>query len=126
MFWIAVTLVMGALGVSLRWLVIGLVGVTSFPWATLGVNILGSSLIGVLYAEMVARGGTAWTPLGAALAVGFLGGLTTYSSFSLDALRLMENGQWSVLTFYILAQNIFCISACGLSYLTARYFLSLS
>lgn len=63
-----------------------------FYGATLAVNIVGCLLIGYLYGLFLLR---PEVPLEvrAGLMVGFLGGLTTFSSFSLDTLRLLESGQ---------------------------------
>ncbi|VXC28216.1 putative fluoride ion transporter CrcB [Pseudomonas sp. 8AS] len=63
-----------------------------FYGATLAVNIVGCLLIGYLYGLFLLR---PEVPLEvrAGLIVGFLGGLTTFSSFSLDTLRLLESGQ---------------------------------
>lgn len=63
-----------------------------FYTATLTVNIVGCLLIGVLYGLFLVR---PEVPLEvrAGLLVGFLGGLTTFSSFSLDTVRLLESGQ---------------------------------
>ena len=63
-----------------------------FYGATLAVNVVGCLLIGYLYGLFLLR---PEVPLEvrAGLIVGFLGGLTTFSSFSLDTLRLLETGQ---------------------------------
>ncbi|MEK1907112.1 MAG: fluoride efflux transporter CrcB [Pseudomonas sp.] len=63
-----------------------------FYGATLAVNIVGCLLIGYLYGLFLLRPEVP-LELRAGLMVGFLGGLTTFSSFSLDTLRLLENGQ---------------------------------
>lgn len=63
-----------------------------FYWATLAVNLLGCLLIGALYGAFLLRPDIPLA-LRAGLIVGFLGGLTTFSSFSLDTLRLLESGQ---------------------------------
>ena len=81
----------GAIGASLRHLV-GLWTLRQFgpglPVGTLGVNVLGSFLMGVLAAWLLARGAGQGYAL--FLGTGVLGGFTTFSAFSLDAVRLLE------------------------------------
>jgi len=93
----------GAIGASARYLVnlaaVRVMG-REFPWGTLGVNVLGSFLMGVLIATLARRGGNDLLPF---LAVGVLGGFTTFSSFSLDAVTLWERGQGALALGYVLA-----------------------
>lgn len=63
-----------------------------FPWGIFAANILGSFLMGVLI-ETFARYGTPFPEARALLAVGFLGAFTTFSTFSLDTILLLERGQ---------------------------------
>lgn len=65
---------------------------TTFYAATLAVNIVGCLIIGVLYGLFLLRPEVP-IEIRAGLIVGFVGGLTTFSSFSLDTLRLLESGQ---------------------------------
>lgn len=94
MFHILLVAIGGAIGSVARYLV-GL-GMTrmmgmSFPWGTLTVNIVGSFAIGIL-TELVARRFNASAELRLLIVVGFLGGFTTFSSFSLDTMALVERG----------------------------------
>ena len=88
--WIALG---GATGSVLRALV-GMALRTSFPWATLLINVAGSMLIGWL----MVRFGSAEPAVSARmlnlLAVGFCGGFTTFSAFSWQTLDQMLKGQW--------------------------------
>ena len=88
--WIALG---GATGSVLRALV-GMALRTSFPWATLLINVTGSMLIGWL----MVRFGSAEPAVSARmlnlLAVGFCGGFTTFSAFSWQTLDLMLKDQW--------------------------------
>lgn len=69
-----------------------------FPVAVLGVNILGSFLMGVLVVWLGKRGLTHLAPL---LMTGVLGGFTTFSAFSLEAVTLYERGAMGQAAIYI-------------------------
>lgn len=71
-----------------------------FYLATLVVNVMGCLLIGYLYATFLQRPDLS-PELRSGLIVGFLGALTTFSSFSLDGLRLLESGQAATAFSYI-------------------------
>ncbi len=89
--WVAVG---GAIGSVLRWAAILIAAQrygTAFPWGTLFVNVVGSFLIGLI-AELSAAG-TVSTTTRLFIATGILGGFTTFSAFSLDALLLARDGQ---------------------------------
>lgn len=62
----------------------------SFPWGTVAVNVIGSFLMGVLVVVLAHKGGMRLAPF---LMTGLLGGFTTFSAFSLDAVTLFERGQ---------------------------------
>ncbi len=97
----------GAVGASLRFLV----GQTlAFPLATLAVNIVGSLAIGLLWVVLQARGLAQLAPL---LITGVLGGFTTFSAFSLDTLRLVEQGRVGLAGGYVIASVALSILACG-------------
>ncbi|MBY5915619.1 protein CrcB [Rhizobium leguminosarum bv. trifolii] len=95
----------GAIGSVLRYYVgqwtLRLMG-PAFPWGTLAVNVVGCFVIGV-FAELIARKFNASTELRLLLITGFLGGFTTFSAFSLDAISLFERGEGVAGGIYIAA-----------------------
>ncbi len=101
----------GAIGASLRFLVghavLKLAG-PGFPLATLGVNILGSFLMGVFVVVAAQKGGTALSPF---LLTGVLGGFTTFSAFSLEAVMLFERGASGQAAAYVAASVLGAIAA---------------
>lgn len=107
----------GAIGASARYLtgvaVMRAVG-PGFPWATLGVNILGSFLMGLFVVAAAQRGLTGWSPL---VMTGVLGGFTTFSAFSLDAYALYERGLAGQAAAYVLASVLLALAglAAGLA-----------
>jgi CrcB protein len=91
----------GALGASGRYVLSStlqaLLG-EGFPWGTLGVNLLGSFLLGLLFAAVQRE---AIPPeFQALLAVGVLGSFTTFSTFSLETLSLLQEGAWGRALIY--------------------------
>ncbi len=103
----------GSLGSVARYLVaIGagrLVG-TEFPWGTLVINIAGSFLIGA-FAESFALSWNVSQAVRVFLTVGICGGFTTFSTFSLDAIVLMQRGELWVAGAYIAASVALSILA---------------
>ncbi len=81
-----------------------------FPWGTLGVNITGSFLIGLL-AELIMRKFGASADMRLFLITGVLGGYTTFSAFSLDAITLFERGDTILAITYIAASVVLSILA---------------
>lgn len=98
----------GAIGAVLRYLT-GLA--IAFPFGTLAVNIVGSFLIGVLWVALADRG--QWAPL---LITGILGGFTTFSAFSLDTLRLVNEGRAPMAALYVLASVTLSLGAVALGH----------
>ena len=101
----------GALGASARYLtgttVTRLLG-HGFPAGTMVVNVVGSFLMGVLVVILAKKGGQAAAPF---LMTGLLGGFTTFSAFSLDAVTLFERGQSAAAIGYILGSVLISIAA---------------
>ena len=104
----------GVVGALARWGVATALPASpgGLPWATLLVNVTGCLLIGALLAVLPARfPDNPWLrPL---LAVGVLGGYTTFSTFAVDVVRLGEAGAWAMGIGYVVASVVGC-SACVL------------
>src|SRR3954453_18527489 len=94
----------GALGALARWGVATALSPSpgAWPWATLLVNLTGCLLIGALLAVLLSRFPTS-ALLRPFLAVGVLGGYTTFSTFAVDLVRLGATGAWLVAVGYLLA-----------------------
>lgn len=102
----------GALGASARYLsgvaILRGFGVRDFPLGVITVNIVGSFLMGALIVYLGQRELTHWN---AFLATGILGGFTTFSSFSLEAWRLMSTGRYDLAALYVGLSVIVSIAA---------------
>jgi CrcB protein len=99
----------GALGSMGRYLMAMFVGHytgNSFPYGTLVINITGSTLMGVLIGWLGRTAPEHAREIQLFLAVGILGGYTTFSAFSLDAIKLMEDGKFLAMGAYISASVI--------------------
>lgn len=101
----------GAIGASCRYLtnvaMKAILGI-GFPWGTLTVNIVGSFLMGMLVVVLERKSGN---HLAAFVMTGFLGGFTTFSAFSLDAIFLMEDGRTEIALVYITASVLVSLAA---------------
>lgn len=119
-FWIAVGSAIG--GVARYWLsgvAARLIGET-FPWGTLIVNVSGSLVIGFI-ATLTAPDGRIFIGSVARLALmaGFCGGYTTFSSFSIQTLNLLNDGQWLYAGVNIVLSVILCLVAVWLGHIVA-------
>ena len=118
---IALLSVGGALGVNARYglsLVIDRWADPRFPWATFTINVTGSFLIG-LATSLLLR----WAPhphMRLFLIVGFLGGYTTFSSYSLEALTLYERGAFGRMLAYLIGSVIAGVVAVALGAVLGR------
>lgn len=113
----------GALGCVSRYLlsgwVYGLMG-RGFPYGTFVVNVMGAFIIGLIM-EFGMRSTALPANLRAGLTIGFLGGLTTFSTFSYETFRLLEEGEFLIASTNVLASVFTCLLFTWLGIITARY-----
>lgn len=91
----------------------------TFPWGTIGVNVLGSLIIGVLAALTTPENrlpGEARTWATQFLMLGLCGGFTTFSSFSLQTLNLLRDREWLYAGGNVLGSVGLCLVGTGLGY----------
>jgi CrcB protein len=113
----------GGIGAVIRYgvsLLVGRFWPSSFPLATLLVNIVGSLAMGLLVGWL-AKAMPSWAPDGRLfLAVGVLGGFTTFSSFSLDTIALVERGELGQAGLYVVLSVVVSVPALYLGLLMTR------
>ena len=92
--------VAGATGAGTRWAVFTFWPTTTFPWSVLAVNLVGGTLLGLLVGLGVHHN----TRL--LIGTGFCGGLTTFSTFTVEAAQLMRGDQSGMAFTYLLASVV--------------------
>ena len=92
---------------------------SGYPWGTFLVNLTGSVLIGVLLTILLDRAvaDPFWRLV---LVIGFLGGYTTFSSYTFEAVALARDGEWATAGLYVLGSNVLGLAACGAGIALAR------
>ncbi len=124
--WVAIG---GALGSVSRYWVSGLIAERfgeTFPWGTLIINIAGSFIIGVFAAFTDPDGRVLASPsFRQFFMIGVCGGYTTFSSFSLQTLRLAQDREWLYAGGNILLSVVLCLIAVWLGYLLGAAFNSM-
>ncbi|MGA9581897.1 MAG: CrcB family protein [Allosphingosinicella sp.] len=112
----------GAAGAGLRWefgrLALRQLG-PGFPWGTLGVNLTGGLLMGILAGAMMGQGSDQ-RPLWLFLAVGLLGGFTTFSAFSFDLFAMLERGRIATASLYVAASVLGSLALLAFGWWSAR------
>ena len=77
---------------------------TGLPWGIFAINVTGSLCMGLVAGWLAAKAGAAWNPQARLfLTTGILGGYTTFSAFSLDAVTLWERGESGMALLYVTA-----------------------
>jgi fluoride exporter len=113
-FWIAL---FGVAGVLCRYGIDNLIPSVNFPWSTWTINLLGAFFAGLLFAS------PASPFLKIPMMVGFLGGFTTFSAYSLQSLLLIEQGAIGNALLYFLGSPICGLAMAWLGIFAARSFL---
>lgn len=112
----------GAAGALLRyWLsggVYALLG-KDFPYGTLSVNVIGSLLMGLAYVFLFERMAVS-SEMRAALVIGLLGAFTTFSTFSIETLNLIEAGEQLKAGLNVVLSVLLCLGGCWLGLLLGR------
>ena len=114
---IALVGVLGAAGALSRYAIGTAVGVTSFPWVTLGINLLGSFLLGVV----LVAGPVRWDDdVAMAVGVGFLGAFTTFSTFGVETHTLLRGERFGAAAAYVVASVVLGVAAAALGWTVGR------
>ena len=114
---IALVGVLGAAGALSRYAIGTAVGVTSFPWATLAINVVGAFLLGVV----LVAGPVRWDEdLVVAVGVGFLGAFTTFSTFGVETHTLLRDERVAAAAAYVVASVVLGVAAAALGWSAGR------
>lgn len=114
--------VFGALGCMSRYLVSGWVYALagrSLPYGTMAVNVIGSFLLGLLMEEGL-RSTMLSSEVRMGITVGFMGGFTTFSTFSFETVRLLEEGSLFQAGTNVLLNIVLCVTCAFLGIFLAR------
>ena len=112
----------GAIGTGLRYVTSGLAARclgAEFPYGTLIVNVVGSFLIGLIQ-QIGATTVLVPETTRLFLTVGIMGGLTTYSAFSYETVRLVQLGAWGQAWINVLLTTALCLGVCFLGIAAGR------
>jgi len=108
----------GAAGAIARYGVSRAIGVRTFPWATLSINVVGSFLLGfVLAGPGTARWSTTVTT---AVGVGFLGAFTTFSTFTYETDELLRESRPAIAVAYVVSSLALGLVAGAVGYVIGR------
>ena len=91
-----------------------------FPYGTLFVNVSGSFMMGIFYTLLLDRFTVSAPYLRSLLLIGVLGGYTTFSSFSIETVQLVESGEWFKVFINIFVSVASCLFATWIGIIGAR------
>ena len=113
----------GACGAVMRWLMASAVqrqfSGSAFPWGTFSVNAVGSFLLGFLFIWLIERSSMGEV-MRLALTVGFLGAFTTFSTYSVESIRLLQEGAYTLALGNVLGQVLVGLTLAWLGMQLAR------
>lgn len=96
---------------------------SGFPFGIFAVNVAGSLAMGIVAGWLDLHAGSDWSMWTRLfVATGVLGGFTTFSAFSLDAMALIERGAFGLAGLYVVGSVLVSIAACGLGLAVGRGF----
>jgi CrcB protein len=116
----------GALGTLARYALSGYVQSRSeqlFPWGTLSVNLVGCLVIGIMWG--IFEESDIPPTLRTFIFIGLLGGFTTFSSFALETLNLLRDGQWKMALLSVLLNNVGGLVLAFAGLVLSRYIIDL-
>ena len=91
----------------------------AFPWGTFTINLLGAFAIGLIFTWMTDRS-IAAPAVRLVVIVGFLGGYTTFSSYTFEAVAMAQRGNWLGALAYVFGSNVVGLTACAAGMVLAR------
>ena len=107
----------GAIGACLRWFITSKCELwfgKGMPFGTLAVNVSGSFLLGIVFV-LLQNESLAESPYKAFLSVGLLGAFTTFSTFSMDTLLFLQQGEWLKAIANVVLNVLLCILAAAIA-----------
>ncbi len=94
---------------------------SAFPYGIFAINVTGSLVMGLIAGWLSGQADASWSaPARLFVATGMLGGYTTFSAFSLDAMALIEQEAYGLAATYVVGSVVASLAACGLGLIAGR------